>query len=50
MNDDSEYRIALTFAPGFESTKPLAAELGLLEAMLPELMTALLDAAPDVED
>lgn len=50
MNDESEYRLALTFAREFDATKPAGTELGLLEAFLPELMTALLDATPDAED
>ena len=50
MNNPSEYRVSLTLVPEFETTKPTAAELGVLEACIPELMTALLDAAPGDED
>ncbi len=50
MNSHSEYCVALAFLTGFDDTKPTAGELGLLEACIPELMAALLDAAPDDEE
>lgn len=49
MNSHSEYRVSLAFAAEFDGAKPTAGELGVLEAFLPELMTALLDAAPGDE-
>jgi hypothetical protein len=50
VSSHSEYRVALAFLVEFDDTKPTAAELGLLEACIPELMAALLDATPDEEE
>ena len=49
MNSHSEYRLSLVLVPDFDTAKPGVAELGVLEALLPELMTALLDIAPEDE-
>jgi hypothetical protein len=49
VNSHSEYRVSLLLVPDFDTAKPSPAELGVLEALLPELMTALLDAAPNDE-
>ena len=49
MNSHSEYRVSLFLVPDFDTAKPSPTELGVLEALLPELMTALLDRAPDDE-
>lgn len=50
MNSHSEYCVALAFLTEFDDTKPTAGELGLLQACLPELVAALLDAVPDDEE
>ena len=50
MNIHSDYSVSLGLVPEFDPTRPTAAELGVLEAFIPELMTALLDAAPEQED
>jgi hypothetical protein len=50
VNSHSDYRISLAFVSEFDSAKPTATELGVLEAFIPELMAALLDAAPADED
>ena len=50
MKSHSEYCVSFTLLPEFDVAKPSFGELGLLEACLPELMTALLDAAPEQED
>ena len=50
MNTHSDYRASLTFVPEFDAEKPTVAEMSLLEALIPELMTALLDLAPQDED
>lgn len=44
MNDETEYRVAFTFLRDFDAMKVTSAELGLLEACLPELVAGLLDA------
>lgn len=49
VNSHSECRVSLFLVPDFDTAKPNTAELGVLEALLPELMTALLDIAPDDE-
>jgi hypothetical protein len=49
VNSHSEYCVSLILLPDFDTAKPSIAELGVLEAFLPELMTALLDVAPDDE-
>ncbi len=50
MNSHSDYRVSFAFRTEFDDTKPTAAELGLLEACIAELMAALLDAVPDDEE
>ena len=50
MKNHSEYRAVLAFVNEFDDTKPTAGELGLLEACFPELVVALMDAAPDDEE
>ena len=50
MNSHSEYNVSLALVPEFDAAKPTSTELGMLEAFIPELMTALLDAAPEDED
>jgi hypothetical protein len=50
VNSNSEYRVALAFLAEFDDTKPTAGEVGLLEACIPELMAALLDATPVAEE
>ncbi len=50
MNSHSEYRASLTFVPEFDPEKPTVAEMSLIESIIPELMTALLDVARQDED
>lgn len=50
MNNLSDYDVALLFAPEFTLAQPTDGELGIVEAFIPELMAALLDAAPADED
>jgi hypothetical protein len=50
VNTPSEYNVSLRFAPEFSATQPAVAELDIVEAFIPELMAALLDAAPVDED
>ena len=50
MNNHSDYNVALAFVPEFDTTMPTATELGVLEAFIPELITALLDATPGEEE
>lgn len=49
VNSYSEYSVLLALVPDFDAARPSIAELGVLEAFLPELMTALLDLAPEDE-
>ena len=49
MNSHSEYRVSLVLVPDFDTSKLSVAELGVLEAVIPELMSALLDLAPEDE-
>ena len=50
MNNDCEDGVALTFVADFNPDKPSVAELGLLEACMAELISALLDAAPEKKE
>jgi len=50
VNSHSEYSVLLALVSEFDNAKPSVTELGMLEAFIPELMTALLDAAPGDED
>lgn len=50
MNNHSEYRVFLAVVPEFDPSRPMFAELAVLEAFIPELITALLDAVPGNED
>jgi len=43
------YRVLLALVPDFDAARPSIAELSVLEAFLPELMTALLDLTPEDE-
>ena len=49
-NSDSDYRIALQFVPEFDSARPTAAELALLEACIAELAAAVLDEISEGEE
>ncbi len=42
MNEASDYRVAVCLSNDFDTAAPSSAELELLAACLPELMTALL--------
>lgn len=50
MNDETEYRVAFTFVRDFDAVKLTSAELGLLQACLPELAAAWLDATTSDDD
>lgn len=50
MNTHSDYSVLLTLVPEFDAGIPSAAELGLVEACIPELIAVLLDAAPVDEE
>ena len=50
MNNDCEDGVALTFVADFNPDKPSTGELGLLEACMADLISALLDVAPQQEE
>jgi hypothetical protein len=50
VNNDCEDGVELTLVADFNSDKPSVAEFALLEACMSELISALLDAAPDTEE
>jgi hypothetical protein len=50
VNSHSDYRVSLAVVPEFDPSRPMSAELAVLEVFIPELMTALLDAVPGNED
>ena len=50
MNNHSDYSVLLALVPEFDAARPTGTELHVLEAFIPELMTALLDATPVDEE
>jgi hypothetical protein len=50
VNSHSEYTVSLALVTEFDAASPTAGELRMLEACIPELIAALVDAATDDED